>query len=463
MVGIFSGSGDNDPNPDSQGGILGTHGTQCAGIIAAKSNNNLGYSGIAGGWNAQNGIKIMPLKESSMASVIEAIYYAVNNGANIISFSGGWSEGDAALEDAVNYAFANDVVFIVSVGNDNTNAIAFPAAYSSTIAVGGVDTDDLRWVGQGGSNWGLGLDIMAPSGWRDIFCLIPYSDYSFQWYEFFGGTSAAAPHVAGEAALIKSLWPNKNIGEIKEIIIKSSEKIEPYVYDENGWNEYVGYGRINIGFALAPPSIPQNFTVSGDVGEHPVCDWTANSEPDLTGYKLYKNEAGSGWSLFRTLNKSTTSYTDMSVTIGQGGKGSDIVCYKVSAVDITDQESDTAFPRCKPLGSVSKEQTDIYSQHLPDKFSVDPAFPNPFNPSTSINYQIPIDSNVSIRIFNLEGRLIMNLVNLNKSAGYYSTEWNGFDKVGKVVASGVYLVVVDAYSLHDNSEYHANQKVILIK
>ena len=278
-----NGVGDNDPNPDYLGEM---HGTQCAGIISAETNNNQGIASVAGGWNGDGGVKIMALRSlATRSSVVEAIYYAADNGADVISMSGGYSDSDQALEDAVNYATNpdHDIVFVVSVGNLNNPSIEYPAAYDNTIAVGGVVEDDTRWhdaVTQG-SNYGIGLDVMAPSGWRNIFCLIPWNDYSFQTYEMHGGTSAAAPHVSGLAALIFSIWPTKTWQEVRDIIRFSSEKVGPEDYDEDGWNQYYGYGRINAFYAVAPPDMPRNFVVTGNVGENPTSSWSPNIEPDL--------------------------------------------------------------------------------------------------------------------------------------------------------------------------------------
>ena len=207
-----NGTGDNDPNPDYLGE---THGIQCAGIIAAETNNNEGVASVAGGWDGDGVVKIMALRSlDTRSAVVEAIYYAADNGADIISMSGGYELNDEFLEDAVDYATntEHDIVFVASVGNNNgTLPIAFPAAYSNTIAVGGVIQDNTRWEHSEivGSNYGPDLDVMAPSGWRNIFCLIPWNDYSFQTYEMHGGTSASAPHVSGLVALVRSVKRGK--------------------------------------------------------------------------------------------------------------------------------------------------------------------------------------------------------------------------------------------------------------
>ena len=102
---------DNDPTDDHG------HGTNVAGIIGAISNNSTGYAGVD--WNC----KIMPLKVINDENWgyyswwIDAIYYAVNNGANIINMSLGGSSYSQAMEDAVNFAVNNNVQVFVSMMN----------------------------------------------------------------------------------------------------------------------------------------------------------------------------------------------------------------------------------------------------------------------------------------------------------------------------------------------------------
>lgn len=514
------------PETDTDDGFgHGTHVSGIAGAVTNNSTGVSGVAG--GGFNNGDGVSLLIVRNgnnignSTEELMAESICTALNPDGNwgtddwvdIINISWGLKRPETDLPTdcddafpllrlAITEAANRGVILIAAAGNgypefdEQCQNWPYPAGYDEVIAVGATSPEDdhLSYSSKGpflevSAPGGVGFDLTNVTGGHgieydndDIYSTFPRESFTLQdldyWseelnlnileinitndYGYSSGTSMASPYVAGLAGLILSRFPSYNAEDVRQLLTQSAEKVGTNSYDGNGWNMYLGYGRISAGYALAPPSAPQNFTVSGNVGEHPVCDWDANSEPDLTGYNLYKNEAGTGWALFQTLNKSTTTYTDMSVTIGQGGKGSDNVCYKVSAVDISNQESDTAIPRCKPLGSVSKELSGIV-EILPNRFSIYPAFPNPFNPSTTMNYQIPIESAVSIKVFDLEGRLIATLVNSSKSAGYYSIDWNGVDSHGKMVASGVYLIVTDAISLHDNNKYHRNQKVILMK
>lgn len=84
---------------------------------------------------------------------------------------------------------------------------------------------------------------------------------------------------------------------------------------------------------------------------------------------------------------------------------------------------------------------------LPDKFMINNAYPNPFNPSTTIEYAIPnieTHGNVSIQIYDITGRLIMKLVDGQKAAGWHSVVWNGKNSFGEHAAAGMYLVRVIA-------------------
>ena len=89
---------------------------------------------------------------------------------------------------------------------------------------------------------------------------------------------------------------------------------------------------------------------------------------------------------------------------------------------------------------------------LPDDFSLERAYPNPFNPTTTLNFTLPIEVELSITIYNLQGREVISLIDGNMDAGYHSVVWNA-----DVHASGVYFVKVVV------GEYISTQKLMLIK
>jgi len=84
------------------------------------------------------------------------------------------------------------------------------------------------------------------------------------------------------------------------------------------------------------------------------------------------------------------------------------------------------------------EYTDITSR-LPNLFLLYPNYPNPFNPSTTITYQLQKGVKVRLFIYNMLGQLVKTLVNSKQVTGYYSVQWNGKDELGRDVASGVYF------------------------
>jgi hypothetical protein len=98
--------------------------------------------------------------------------------------------------------------------------------------------------------------------------------------------------------------------------------------------------------------------------------------------------------------------------------------------------------------------TDIEDESIivPKTFSLDQNFPNPFNPSTIINYELPVRNDVELTIYNLIGEKVTTLVSKNQSAGKYSVEW---DASG--VASGVYYYKISA------GEFQAVRKMVLLR
>jgi len=109
---------------------------------------------------------------------------------------------------------------------------------------------------------------------------------------------------------------------------------------------------------------------------------------------------------------------------------------------------------------------------IPEQFSMNPLYPNPFNRSVSIQYDIPLDSKIKLNVFNINGKHINTLFNGRTHAGTYSMSWNGLDKNGNIVSSGTYIVLLQAnnfiYNQQENvnyiwDDYKETKKVILVK
>ena len=240
---------DNDPTDDHG------HGTNVAGIALASGNNNIGYAGV--NWNSKIMIcKILDNDNSGYYSWwAEAIYYAVDNGASVINMSVGGDGSSILLENAINYAYNNNVPVVVSTGNLNS-VIQYPAKYTNAFAIGSTNSDDTRsvpffWSTTSGSNYGPELDFVAPGNFIYGLSYSSNTDYNSYW----GGTSQAAPHVAGLISLLLSVDSNLTITEIRTILEQSSEDQVGNSDDTIGWDQYYGHGRINAFQALTNPSL----------------------------------------------------------------------------------------------------------------------------------------------------------------------------------------------------------------
>jgi subtilisin len=174
------------------------HGTHIAGTIAAEL-NTFGATGVA------YGAKVMPVRvldtngNGSYARIAEGVYYAVNNGANIINLSIGGSTYSAQLQAAIQYATDRGVLVISAAGNNGGVSPLFPASLASQVgvAVGAVDRYNQmpRFSARSGAT--PVSYVVAPG--VDIFSTIPNNGYGFST-----GTSMAVPHMAGVAALLLS-------------------------------------------------------------------------------------------------------------------------------------------------------------------------------------------------------------------------------------------------------------------
>jgi len=235
---------------------LDGHGTHVAGIIAAVANNGVGIAGVA------PRAKIMPLKVitargGNWLGLTEAIQYAVDHGADIISMSLGGSVSrifSIAVMIEVSMANAQNVILIAAAGNENSSSPHYPAAYKKVIAVSAIDHDHKK---AGFSNHGEYITFTAPG--VKIYSTMPTypvymtTEYGYsQNYDYANGTSMACPFVSGVAALLLSKHPNLTSDMIRETLIAQAMDL-----GEEGWDPYFGYGEPDAYMAITGTPIPE--------------------------------------------------------------------------------------------------------------------------------------------------------------------------------------------------------------
>ncbi|MGD2147809.1 MAG: S8 family peptidase [Anaerolineae bacterium] len=223
---------DGDPQDDHG------HGTHVAGIAAATADNGTGVAGV--GFNSG----VMAIKAGNGATgsvrysaIAQSLYYAADNGADVINLSVGGYTSVSYLRDAVNYAWSKGCVLVGAVGNDNTDSRFYPAAYDNVIGVSGTTQSDAKasW-----SNYGSQVSVAAPG----------YGIYSTYWmgtstYGYLSGTSMAAPHVAGLAALLFAQDGSRTNADVRSLVEETADDL-----GDAGRDQVFGHGRVNAFRAL---------------------------------------------------------------------------------------------------------------------------------------------------------------------------------------------------------------------
>lgn len=258
-----------DPSPKfigdfTEAGV--THGTVIAGIVAASGNNATGITGVT--WRA----KIMPLKvlddkgEGNTNSIVKAIDYAINNGADIINLSFTGMSAGISLERAIKRAYDNGLIVVAAAGNElneNGGGVSldqeplYPVCYDTdnknNLVLGVAATDTLDQKAPFSSYGYKCVDIAAPG--ISVYGTTVYApnyhtgDRSFNTYYdgYWSGTSMATPMVSGALALIETANPGLNRKQIIDILLKSADDISKLNPNYIG---QLGSGRLNIAKAV---------------------------------------------------------------------------------------------------------------------------------------------------------------------------------------------------------------------
>ncbi len=280
---------DNDPSDDNG------HGTHVSGIIGAAGNNDMGTSGVM--WRA----RIMALKmlnadgDGSTADEIAAIDYAVmmkNKGVNIKAMNASFGGGSFSTAERDSIAAANTagILFIAAAGNqqtDNDLVPEFPASYSNpkfgglanVISVAATDQNDRRaaFSGYGMSS----VQVAAPGVF--ILSTVPTSLFP-SGYDFFSGTSMAAPHVTGLVGLLYSFYDGVHNTQfsppqVRATILRYVDVLPTLA----GWIQTGG--RINAFSALSSLLSPTNLTATAVSSSQIDLAWTDNARGE-DGYRV---------------------------------------------------------------------------------------------------------------------------------------------------------------------------------
>jgi subtilisin family serine protease len=229
-----------------------SHGTHVSGIIAASGNDAVGTAGLAWAAKIAPYVVVNPCTgfESSVAT---ALTMATDAGYRLVNMSLQYYTGTMTLQNAVQYAYSNDVIMVAAAGNNNNSFIAFPGRWPETICVAATTNTDAK---ASFSNFGPEVDLCA--GGNVIRSLIGTTTYGDK-----NGTSQATPAVTGTIALMLAWNPNLTPEEVRQILIDTAVDIGPAGFDNS-----FGYGRVNAYAALlaTPSGLPQDLDNDGLVG-----------------------------------------------------------------------------------------------------------------------------------------------------------------------------------------------------
>lgn len=300
------------------------HGTHVAGTVAARTNNGLGVAGVA------FGARVVPVRAlgrcgGALSDIAEAIIWASGgsvsgvpnnpNPARVINMSlGGEGACGSTYQNAITAAALRSTLVVVSAGNDNLNTIGFrPANCMNVMNVAALDRQGNR---ANYSNFGRNVDVSAPGGETGFAPNGVLSTLNTGGttpgaaaYEFYQGTSMAAPHVAGIAALVLDVDPTMHASTLNSLIMNTTRPIPGACMGGCGRGLVDATRAVNAALPVTtPPSMPANFRIATYGGGINVLNWLPMGNTD--DYEIYRStSSSSGFSFHRRITStSSTEY-----------------------------------------------------------------------------------------------------------------------------------------------------------
>ncbi len=318
------------------------HGTHCAGIVTAVTDNAIGVSAVC------PDAEIMPVKifpNAFVTNLVEGILYAANMGADVVNMSLGQLYPSILLDQTLEYAQKKGVVLCAATGNFGSSLHVFPALSPYVIAVGATnDSDHVTSF----SSYGDHIDLVAPG--KDILSLRAEGTDMYapkepdvhifdSIYYISDGTSMACPHAVGVAAYLKAIAPGIDPVTVQTIMENGADDlVDPYGTNAYlpGWDKYSGHGRLNLYnciddpeplFAKITDPLPHVIQSSSSI---PIFGTAAGD-----AFRKYTVEYGEGYlpESWTTINTAYYPVTDGQLAVFQTGGMTGPVTVRVTVND----------------------------------------------------------------------------------------------------------------------------------
>ena len=323
-----------------------SHGTHCAGLIAAVNNNGKGIASLASGISLM-GIRTAESDPNIFDNTMEGIAWAIDHGAKVISMSYG-AGYNSSIEREFFLACADQgIVLMAAAGNEGRDKEQYPACYPGVIAVGSVNSDGHR---SDFSNYGDWVDVWVPGGYyidhdtlvkqqkilSTTWCVSQwlYDKPSFngQYYDMKIGTSMATPLAASASALLLSYYPELNGYQIKEILQRATQDSCVYVPEAFRLLENDGLRQVRDLQAGRDEAAGQVEVI-----------WKAPEQEGVTAYRLYHGETyigqtEAGTTRFGFSAPDTTGFVGVRAIYGQDSSLLCCVPIRKGAPEVSNQE-----------------------------------------------------------------------------------------------------------------------------
>ena len=469
----LNGIDDNNPMPPGNWGWA--HGTHVAGILGATTDNSRGVASSCFDCSILS-VKVSDDNQDEVYitdgydGILYAAkvgFYRTERGFSIINNSWGGGSFNIFEQATIDVAHNNyNAIILAASGNDHEDAAHYPSSYEHVISVTATNSSDrVNWA-----TYHESVDLSSPGENIESTIIQTNPNNENNAYDSWSGTSMASPAAASVIGLLSSFNPEWNNEQLETMILATSDPII-YSINSNYLDGKIGQGRVDALRALSTPLFPNlelaeidYQIIDGDdtiidAGEtiylttilYNHLDWGVASNPSITLNSLSE--------YFQIVN--ATQETDninpgdvylniespFEIYISENTPNGD---YEFELL-ITSNDSQYAIYESQNIISLNINNNSLAIQN-PNNFSISSPFPNPFNPSTQLNWYMDEPSNVLIEVYNLSGKKLSVLSNSFYGPGDYNLIWDA-----STFSNGVYFI---RYSFNGIIK---TQKITLIK